>query len=69
MVHEKRDERQGQTKGYSAGSPETASYSSRCCSNSCDGGGDVELLAAPPRSMNQDLQQVCGVLVGDVRAG
>jgi hypothetical protein len=69
MVHERRDESRGRTKGYSAGSPETASYSSRCCSNSCDGGGDVELLAAPPRSMNQDPRQVDGVQVGGVRAG
>ena len=71
MVHEKRDESRGRTKGYPAGSPKTASCSSRCYSNSCDGGrsGDVELLTAPPRSMNQDPRQVGGVQVGGVHAG
>src|SRR5712671_1099687 len=48
-VDEKRDESRGQMKGYSNGSPVTASYSSRCCSSSCDRGQDVQLVTAPPR--------------------
>ena len=48
-------------KGYSNGSPVTASYSSRCCSSSCDGGRDVQLVTAPPRPPGgHKMVHVCG---------
>ena len=64
MVHEKRSRRQKTAKGWPAGSPKTASYSSRCYWKPYDEGDDVGLRAAPPPSKNRDPRQVGGVRAG-----